>query len=113
MAIDAVMAAALVRYQEQLEANYDRVAKSDYVDIDNRRDKYYITFVPGKKYIKVVMNHIGQPSAHSFIVNEIGGKFEYGTILKAASWKVPAKNFSRGNVLKNEYGRAATRWVGM
>jgi hypothetical protein len=59
----------------------------------------------GSKYIKVVSNN----SAHSFIVKK-DGKFKQGDILKANSWKAPATNFVRGNVLTKEYGTIA--WTG-
>jgi hypothetical protein len=38
------------------------------------------------------------------------GKFKRGDILKAASWKAPAKNFSRGNVLTGTLNRIT--WTG-
>lgn len=53
-----------------------------------------------RKYFKVITNG----SVHSFIVKETGscgGKvWNQGDILKAASWKAPATNFSRGNILE-------------
>ena len=50
----------------------------------------------GSKYIKIITH---QNSVHSFIVNTTKAKFPIGSLLKAASWKTPATNFSRGNIL--------------
>ena len=62
----------------------------------------------GSKYIKIVTNNGGE-SVHSFIVcTDNDKKFKYGDILKAASWKTPARNFARGNVFE-EY---KVRWTG-
>lgn len=60
----------------------------------------------GSKFIKVVTNN----SVHSFIVKNDMGKFKRGDILKAASWRAPAKNFSRGNVLTGNFSNV--RWTG-
>lgn len=60
----------------------------------------------GKKYIKVIHNS----SVHSFIVIEDDAKFKRGDILKAASWRAPAKNFARGNILDKNYGSVS--WTG-
>ena len=63
----------------------------------------------GSKYIKVTKNLGDQTSVHSFIVNTHDDKkFNYGDILKAASWKAPARNFSRGNIFE-EY---KVKWTG-
>ena len=63
----------------------------------------------GSKYIKVTKKLGDQTSVHSFIVNTHDDKkFNYGDILKAASWKAPARNFSRGNIFE-EY---KVKWTG-
>lgn len=69
-----------------------------------------LTTEEGRKYIKVVAGGRGQRSVHSFIVKQDDGKFLAGDILKAASWAQPAKNFSRGNVLRGDF--KAVRWTG-
>lgn len=67
-----------------------------------------VRFDIGSTYIKVVAGS----SVHSFIVNKVGRKgFPVGTILKAASWKAPATNFARGNILTG-YKSNCTRWTG-
>jgi hypothetical protein len=60
----------------------------------------------GSKYVRVVTNG----GAHSFIVVAGTSKFPAGTILKAASWKAPATNFARGNILLGDFGNAS--WTG-
>ena len=52
----------------------------------------------GKSYLKVIKDG----SVHSFIVKADNGKFKAGDVLKAASWKAPAKNFARGNIITGE-----------
>jgi hypothetical protein len=61
----------------------------------------------GKKYVKIIsQSHYGHQHSrhsHSYVVIGDQGKFKHGDILKSASWKAPAKNFSRGNVLTGNY----------
>ena len=74
-----------------------------------------VEFDKGSKFIKVIVGHstdgVRDPSrsSHSFIVLK-SDKFQYGDILKSASWRAPAKNFARGNVLKKDYGTIS--WCG-
>lgn len=66
---------------------------------------------PGQKFIKLVSKN----SVHSFIVKEDmltpGGqpRFRKGDVLKAASWRKPALNRARGNVLDGHY---LMKWTG-
>ena len=74
-----------------------------------------VEFDKGLKFIKVIVGHStdgvrdSSRSSHSFIVLK-SDKFQYGDILKSASWRAPAKNFARGNVLKKDYGTIS--WCG-
>jgi len=67
-------------------------------------DTQYV-YETGTKYVKIISQkiHGSQMSSHSFIVIGDQGKFKHGDILKSASWKAPAKNFARGNVLTGDY----------
>jgi hypothetical protein len=60
----------------------------------------------GSKYIKIITGS----SVHSFILKKGDIRFNRGDILKANSWKAPATNFIRGNILNNQYGAIA--WTG-
>jgi len=61
---------------------------------------------PGSKYLKVITGS----SVHSFVCLRDNGKFKRGDILKPASWRGPATNFARGNVLDGTLDRV--RWTG-
>ena len=65
-----------------------------------------LTIEYGKKYAKVIQDG----SAHSFVQLVDDAKFKRGDVLKANSWKAPAKNFSRGNILTGDFGRIS--WTG-
>ena len=61
----------------------------------------------GKKYVKIISQsaygYQHSRHSHSYVVIGDQGKFKHGDILKSASWKAPAKNFSRGNVLTGDF----------
>lgn len=87
-------------------------------DYDSRKGNQFIEFhyELGRKYVHVIMNHIGQfsigqRSSHSWVMLKDDKKFKRGDILKSASWKAPARNFNRGNVLTGDY--KTIRWCGV
>ena len=49
-------------------------------------------------------------SCWGFVMLENDDKFMRGDILKAATWKAPARNFARGNILNGNWGKV--RWEG-
>ncbi len=107
---------ALTMYADHLIKDYNRWNKDlvssatagQFGAIDG---KYDVWFERGRKFIKVVKSSWGSRSVHSFICIQPHGKFQFGDILKAASWAAPAKNFARGNVLNtNSYNNH--RWTG-
>lgn len=63
-----------------------------------------IEVVEGRNYIKIITDK----SVWGFIVCK-EGKFRVGDILKAASWKAPATNKARGNIIDGGY---TIRWTG-
>lgn len=72
---------------------------------------YKVSFEFGNKYIKIIKSFFGSSSCAGFIVCSHNAKFPYGTLLKSASFKAPALNFSRGNIfeLDNKY----VPWTGI
>ena len=59
----------------------------------------------GRKFIKIINDN----SVKAFIVKEDFKHFKKGDVLKAASWRAPALNKPRGNVLTGNY---AIQWTG-
>ena len=97
----------LQEYVLHLQADYDSRGGNQFIEF------YYEI---GRKYAHVIMKHIGQFSAgqrssHSWIMLDDDKQFKQGEILKSASWKAPARNFGRGNVLTGEFKHI--RWAGV
>ena len=66
-----------------------------------------ISYSAGSKYVKIVTGN----SVWGFVVRVHNDKkFRFGDILKAAGWKTPARNFSRGNVVDGNFGGVS--WTG-
>jgi hypothetical protein len=93
--------ACMQEYVAHLQADYE---KHGY----NRREFYY---EPHRKYIHVISRDDNQRSSHSWVVIGDQGNFKHGDILKSASWRAPAKNFARGNVLCG--GFKHIKWAGI
>jgi hypothetical protein len=95
---------------EKIVADYKAFSPGWETDkIRNQMVKEFIaglTVEVGSKYIKIIIGN----SVHSFIVRQNGPKFKAGDILKAASWRAPAKNFARGNIFDGTLDRV--RWTG-
>jgi hypothetical protein len=94
-------------YVEHLQKDYDSKGSNQFIEFH---------YELGRKYIHVIMHHvgqfsIGQRSSHSWIMINDDKQFKQGDILKSASWKAPARNFSRGNVLCGGYKHI--KWAGV
>ena len=118
--VEESVADAMTVYTDYIKAKYEDWQNRCYPNPDELQQKVSIDMIkqfkdgisykPGSKYIKVIRND-GQTSVHSFIVNTSNdAKFKYGDILKAASWRAPARNFARGNIFAKEYGTIS--WTG-
>ena len=108
MLIDSDLETGVQRYIQAIKADY-----AGYSPMSSVRDEMVrefdasIRYEMHRKFIKVITGP--QTSVHSFIMLADDGKFKRGDILKAASWRGPAKNFARGNVLK---ALVNVRWTG-
>ena len=97
-----------------------RTVESDteeFIRVTNIRERMEKEFADGidydvnKKYIKVFTKSGGSKSVACFVViTETDKKFRFGDILKPAGWATPARNFSRGNILENNF--RGLRWTG-
>lgn len=74
------------------------------MDMINRFNES-ISIEEGRSYIKIITDR----SVWGFVVKKDTAKFRKGDILKAASWKAPATNAARGNILDGGYSVA---WTG-
>jgi hypothetical protein len=90
----------LNEYVKHLQNDYN---KNGYMN----KEFYYEI---GRKYVHIIMQD-NQRSSHSWVMLEDDKKFKRGDILKSASWKAPARNFSRGNVLCG--GFKHIKWAGV
>lgn len=100
--------AYLVHIGNEFESWFGRASNNDSEYVKQRINEFKanLRIEEGNKFIKVIHDS----SVHSFIVIKDDGKFKKGDILKAASWRAPAKNFARGNILNNDY--AHVQWTG-
>ena len=110
MLIASDLEAGIQRYITAIKADYAGYSPMSAIRAEMIKEfDAAIRYEIHRKFIKVITGP--QTSVHSFIVRENDGKFKRGDILKAASWKAPAKNFSRGNVLSMIH-LSAVRWTG-
>ena len=66
-----------------------------------------LSFEKGNRYMRLVKDQHGQRSAFGFVDRT------NGDVLKASSWKAPAKNFARGNIFAADGGTGRVDWTGV
>ena len=104
MNVSTELATALIGLKDVIVADYARFLK----EIDGSKDMFGIEFETGSKYVKIVsISGGGSRSVHSFVEKA------NGNILRAASWKAPARNFVRGNVFDQASYINRVRWTGV
>ena len=110
MKLDKDMAVAIEDYLSAIKRDYRGRGELSEIRAEMVREfDAAIRYEIHRKFIKVITGP--QTSVHSFIMREADGKFKRGDILKAASWKAPAKNFARGNVFSMIHMNGV-RWTG-
>ena len=99
---------AIQDYVDHLQDNYNTTASGQFITF---------TYEIGRKYAHVIMQHYHhfdatptQRSSHSWVMLKDDKKFKFGDILKSATWRGPARNFKRGNVLTGDFRNI--RWCG-
>ena len=92
-----VFQAAFEKWFKQCQALY----------VSDGRDKlnYNLTYKFGRKYISIIALTGNQKMQWGFV------DMETGNILKAASWKSPAKH-ARGNIFDKDGGMKFINWTG-
>ena len=94
-------------------------AAIDYKDSAVPRERMYYEFATtlsertGSKYVKIIT---GSSVWGFIVVSKNDAKFKYGDVLKAASWRAPARNFARGNVIDDsveKLRKETVRWTGV
>jgi hypothetical protein len=104
MNVSNELATALIGLKDVIVADYSKFLK----EIECSKDKFGIEFEAGSKYVKVVsISGGGSRSVHCFVEKA------NGNILRAASWKSPARNFIRGNVYDQASYIDRVRWTGV
>ena len=104
MNVSNELATALIGLKDVIVADYAKFLK----EIDGSKDKFGIEFEAGSKYVKIVsISGGGSRSVHCFVEKA------NGNILRAASWKAPARNFIRGNVFDQSSYINRVRWTGV
>ena len=98
-------ASAIDNYLNAIVSDYEKWSDGSEISKEMLREfKEKLRYEFGNKYIKVITKN----SVHSFIVIKDTPKFKRGDILMAKSWKAPATNFARGNILTT----FNVRWTG-
>jgi len=107
---DMKMKEQIKKYLEAIKASYGAFGEMTSVRQEMvKRFNENVAVTVGNKYLKVVI----KGSVHSFIVAKPTPKFKVGDILMAKSYKAPATNFARGNILDPKFNFRAVRWVGV
>ena len=112
---DASSLSTAGRNQEELTAGLEKLRQLMIEDYDRSGFNmgYDVEFEFGSKYIRVIHNDKrGSRSCAGFVCCDRKHKqFEFGALLKCATWKAPAMNKARGSVFELEGKRVA--WTGI
>ena len=92
----------VIRYQKQSDDEMKKFGSPE-------KQWKVITYEIGKVYARLVSDDKtgGSRSALGFV------DMKTGNLHKAAGWKAPAKNFTRGNIFDDKGGLARARWTGI
>ena len=109
MAMNMDMIVGLDKLSAKINADYCKWMGNTDIDYDSAKESIRkfnseLQFTVGKKYIKFMSG----TSCWGFVVLEDDKKFQRGDILKPSTYKAPARNFARGNILNGDW--SGVRW---
>ena len=78
----------------------DRLTEVMHKTWKHSRETTSFSYSEGRKYIKIISVDENQRMVWGFISKTNFKHFKVGDVLKAAGWKAPALNQSRGNLLE-------------
>lgn len=97
------LTAFLTAAQAKVNADYERWQANS----TRKMEPPTLSIETGRRYARIVSDNGSQRQAFGFV------DLTNGQVLKADSWKTPAKNFARGNINDANQGCGRISWTGV
>lgn len=106
MITDAQLDEFLPMAQVAVDASYDQFSPKP-----RNIDGPFLSIEKGKRYARIVASDSHTNGTSRSVWGFVD--MTNGDLLKANSWKSPAKNFARGNILADDRGLDGKSWTGV